>query len=216
MKQTLIAVALLFALLACKKEKEQPATETKQAYAIRIEAAGTTIYHSNLAYYSNVNGGQSNENELSKIVYLAYTNGSYMVELANKQGCGIDFDLNWLKKDTTIHVPALSTITIQLPGAALGGQKIKAKPLYRCGNSGGDLGHVEVETPLALPVKFKSIRAEKVGKDKLKVIFEVTECEGINAFYVQLQKNWGEFKTVAVVFPDETQPNRQYSVTISL
>jgi len=216
MKRICILSVILSCLFACKKSTDQPETHQRQTYTIRIEAAGTTTYYSNMAYYASGNGGQTNENDMAQLTYTGYYGGQYVVDLKNKQSCGIDFTVTWLQKDTTIYVLGNSTKSIQLPGAPKGLEKIKAKPLYKCGSSGGDMGWVEVETPIALPIKFKSVRTEEIGKDKLKIIFDVEECEGVNVFNVQLQRNWGEFKTVAVIFPDETQPNRQYSVIINL
>ena len=218
MKQTLIAACLTLALLACKKENESVTETRKDAYSIRIEAQGKdgSVFYSNEAYYANKNGGQSGTNEFASLTYVGYSAGLYIVELTNKQACGIDFDLSWLKKDSTVYVLGNTTATIQLPGAAKGNEKIKAKPLYRCGTSGGDLGWVEVTTPESLPIKFKSIRWEEVGEKQLRVIFDVTEVSGINVLNVQLRLNTGEWTYRGVVFPEETQANKQYSVIIDL
>lgn len=217
MKQTLIAAILTLVLLACKKEQD-PIEQKKNTYSIRIEAQGKdgSVFYSNEAYYANKNGGQSNDNEFGNLIFAGYSGGYYVLELKNKQACGIDFDVSWLKKDTTIYVPASSTKTIQLPGVAKGHEKIKAKPLYRCGTSGGDLGWMEIITPESLPIKFKSIRWEEVGNKQLRITFDVAEVSGINVLNVQLRLNTGEWKYVREVFPEETQANRQYAVTISL
>lgn len=217
MKQLITSVALLCTLLACKKEKQE-VEHKKQTYQIRIEVAGSTTYYSNVAYYAGKNGGQSNDNQMGTLYYAGYSSGFYVLDLTNKQPCGIDFDLNWLGKDTTIYIPGSSTKTIQLPGAAKGGMKIKAKPLYKCGSSGGDLGWLEVVTPESLPIKFKSIRTEEIKgeSDKLKVIFEVEESEPGTVFRVQLSVNNGSFKTIKTIELDKVNPNRTYSVTISL
>ncbi len=217
MKQFLLVTIFALALFSCRKEAA-PVAETKQPYFVRVQAAGTEIYYSNVAAYASVNGGQSNENELSKLTFVSYAGDRYMLDLTNKQGCGIDFGISWLHKDTTIYVPALETKTIMLPGAPIGGTKIKSKPLYTCGTSGGDLGWVEVETPVSLPIKFTRIYTETVpgDKNKLKIIFDVEECEGVNTFNVQLSRDGKNYKNVAVIFPDETQPNRTYSVIINI
>lgn len=218
MKQTIIAAILTLSLLACKKENESPVEHRKDTYSIRVEAQGKdgSVFYSNEAYYAAKNGGQAGSNEFSSLTYVGYSGGRYVVELTNKQACGIDFDLSWLKKDSTIYVLGNTTATIQLPGAPKGNEKIKAKPLYRCGTSGGDLGWVEVVTPESLPIKFKSIRWEQVGEKQLRVTFDVAEVSGINVLNVQLRLNTGEWAYRGVVFPEETQANKQYSVIINL
>jgi hypothetical protein len=217
MKQPLIAAILTLVLLACKKEQD-PIEHKKNTYSIRIEAKGKdgSVFYSNEAYYANVNGGQKGTNEFASLTFIGYSGGFYFVDLTNIQPCGIDFSVQWLGKDTTIYVPGNTTQLVQLPGAARGNEIIKAKPLYRCGTSGGDMGWVEVVSPESLPIKFKSIRWEEVGKNQLRITFDVAEVSGINVLNVQLRLNTGEWKNVAVVFPEETQPNRQYSVTINL
>lgn len=218
MKQTIIAACLTLALLACKKENESVTETRKDAYSIRIEAKGKdgSVFYSNEAYYANKNGGKSGSNEFVSLSFVGYSGGFYFVDLANLQACGIDFSVQWLGKDTTIHVPANTKQLVQLPGAARGNETIKAKPLYRCGTSGGDMGWVEVVSPESLPIKFKGIRWEEVGKKQLKIVFDIAEVSGINVLNVQLRLNTGEWKNVGVVFPEETQANKQYSIIINL
>lgn len=160
------------------------------------------------------NGGQSPDNKYAKLEYRGYSGGLYSLELTNKQNCGVDFQVEWLNKDTTIYV--VGTQIIQLPGAAAGMKKIKAKPLYRCGSSGGDLGWVEIETPASLPVKFTFYRVEQINETQVKVIFEIAEARNLNRFVIKVRANNGEFKPVMVLFPDEIEPNRRYSVKIDL
>lgn len=220
MKQTILAALITLALLACNKSK--PITEDKQEkarYFVRIQAvekSGNVTYYSNTAIFKNGNGGQFAENNYGKLEYKGYSSGEYIMDLSNKQPCGIDFEVTWLGKDSTIFINGLSSKTIQLPGIAKGGEKIKAKPLYKCGSSGGDMGFIEVESPISLPVTFKSIRTEEVSDNKIRVIFDVTDLLNISVFNVQLSTDGKDYKTAAMVFPDEVQPNRQYSVTLTL
>jgi hypothetical protein len=219
MKKTLFAIILIFAFFSCKQEMPLQDESTTTPYFIRVAAPdGSSITYSNVAIVkaSNGNGGQANENNFGKLVYNGHENGYYVLELTNKQGCGIDFDVKWLKKDTTIYVPANGTKVIQLPGAAKNDEKIKAKPLYRCGTSGGDMGWIEVETSTSMPVTFKSIRCERLDKKKVKVTFEVADLLNVNVFYVETSLDGKEYKTGALVWPDAGNPNTQYSVTVNL
>lgn len=165
-------------------------------------------------YINAQNGGQHNDNKFGNLQYIGYEGGHYLLELTNKQNCGVDFHITWLGKDTTIYITG--TQTIQLPGAAKGLEKMKAKPLNKCGSSGGDMGWLEIVTPLSLPITFKSVRAEKIGARKVKVIFDVADVSGVNTYNIQVSADGINYKTVTIVFPDEVKPNRQYSVTINL
>jgi hypothetical protein len=219
MKKTIISVFIALALFACKKS-ETITEETTTPYFIRVAAPdGSSITYSNVAIvkaFTTGNGGQDGENNYGKLQYVGYESGYYVLELTNKQGCGIDFTVKWLKKDTTIYVPGNSTITIQLPGTAKNNEKIKAKPLYKCGTSGGDMGWIEIISPSNLPVTFKSIRCESIGKKQVKVIFEVADLLNVDVFYVEASLDGDEYKTAALVFPDEITPNKTYSVIVNL
>ena len=165
-------------------------------------------------YINAQNGGQHNENKTGALQYTGYESGHYVLELTNKQSCGVDFLVKWLGKDTTIYIQG--TQTIQLPGAPKGNEKIKAKPLYKCGSSGGDMGWLEICTPVSLPITFKSIRAEKVGARKVKIIFDVADASDVNTYNIQVSADGINYKTVTILFPDEVKPNRTYTVTVNL
>lgn len=217
MKQTTLAVLFTVALIAC--DKSEPITQTeqkKQTYFVRIQAAGTTVDYSNVAIVKAANGGQNNENNFGKLDYVGYSNEAYVLNLTNKQQCGVDFQIKWLSKDTTIYVPGSSVKAIQLPGAAKGGENIKARPLYKCGSSGGDLGWIEVESPVSLPVTFKSITAQEISPNKVLVSFEVADVSGVNQYNIQLSTDGKTYKNVGIIWPDANNPNRKYSITISL
>lgn len=220
MKQFSLILALCaFILHSCSKKDVIDELTKKEPYFFRIEAAGAVAYYSNVATYAQANGGLSDNNELSELSYMGYSGGYIMVKLKNKQGCGIDFSINWFDKDTTLYVAAFVDSIVYLPAAALGGKKIKSKPLYKCGNSGGDLGWLEIETPISLPIHFTSIRTESMpgNKEWVKLYFTVEECDKtVEAFNVQLSRDGKNYKQVGVVFPDELQPNRTYSIPVKL
>lgn len=218
MKHFALFAIMAVSILSCsKKEITEPLQ--KKAYYVRVQAAGSEIYYSNVATYAQANGGQEAENSLSKILYAGYSGGFYMLKITNKQSCGIDFKVSWLGKDTAIFVPALTESLFYLPGAALGGRKIKAAPLYKCGSSGGDLGWLEIETPIALPVRFTSMHVEPVPGDKhlLNVFFTIADWdETTNVFNIQLSLDGKNYKQVKTIPVDKVQPNKTYHTTINI
>lgn len=215
-------LAALCAVLFASCSKNDPAVDDiaqKQPYFFRVEAAGAVAYYSNVATYAAANGGQADHNELTEISYQGYSGGYVMVKIKNKQGCGIDFDVKWFGKDSTVHVAAFGEHIAYLPAAALGGKKIKVKPLYKCGNSGGDLGWLEIETPVSLPIRFTSIRTETIpgNKHQLRLYFSVEECDKtVTQFNIERARDGKNYEQVGVVFPDELQPNRTYSIPVNL
>lgn len=159
------------------------------------------------------NGGQYAENDFGKLEYLGYQNGNYTVKITNKQTCAVSIKTTWLSKDTTFGVNGSTTITVQLPGS--GSITIKSKPLTRCAGY-GDMGWLEISTPASLPITFKSIRTEKLGPNKVKVIFDVADVSGVNTYNIQLSTDGINYKNIAVVFPDDTQPNKTYTIIVNL
>jgi len=109
------------------------------------------------------NGGQAAENNYARFTYIGYSSGHYVVTLQNKQTCSSPFTINWLGKDTVITVANNSTVTFNLPGAAVGGTKIKSKPQNQC-TASCDMGWLEIWSPQALPMHFTSFTAKKVNK----------------------------------------------------
>lgn len=216
MKQTTIAVLLTIALIAC--QKSAPITESKKdPYFIRVAAPnGLTVDYSPVAIVKGVNGGQYSENEFGSLEYAGYNNNYYVLTVVNKQGCGIDFKAEWLDKDSNIYTPPASTKVIYLPGPAIGNEKIKVKPTYRCGFSGGDLGWLEIFTPISLPVTFKYIRAENVGNNQVKVSFEVSEASGVDAYWIQLSKDGINYTNAVKVESSKVVADKVYSLTIQL
>lgn len=216
MKQSLYAAFLTLMLIACNKS-DQLVENKKEPYYIRVAAPnGLTVDYSPVAIVKAVNGGQDGENEYGKLEYAGYSGGHYILNLTNKQSCGVDFTISWLGYDTTIYINGLTTKTIQLPGAAHGNEKIRAKPLYRCGSSGGDMGQLEVITPVSLPVTFKYIRAESVGSNQVKVSFEVSEANGVDVYWIQISKDGKTYINAFKVESDKVSVNKIYSVIVNL
>lgn len=216
MKQMTIAVLLTMMLVAC--QKSVPLTETKKdPYFIRVAAPnGVTTDYSPAAIIRAVNGGQYSENEFGSLEYAGYSNGLYTINVTNKQLCGIDFTITWLNEDTTVYINGGATRTIQLPGVPKADEKIRCKPLYRCGSSGGDMGFLEVVTPVSLPVTFKYIRAEYVDSHHARVSFEISETSGIDVYYIQVSTDGIHYTNALEIKSDRVIPDRLYSELIEL
>jgi len=214
MKQTTLAALLTVALIACTKS--DTITETKKEnYFIRVAApSGITVDYSNVAIVKAVNGGQYEENAFGKLEYAGYSSGHYVLTITNKQTCGIDFRVEWLGKDTTIYVTGSAVKTIHLPGAAKGNEKLKCKPMYQCGSSGGDMGWLEVISPESLPVIFKYITAQNAGNGSITVSFEVSEASGVDVYWIQISKDGISYVNVAMVESDKVILDHIYSITI--
>lgn len=162
------------------------------------------------------NGGQSAQNAFVKIDYIAYQNSAYVIQITNLQSCTAIQKVSWSNHDTTFSVPGNGVIIVNLPGTFVAMTKIADKPLTRCVPGGGDMGNLEITSPVSLPITFKSIRATKISDTQVKIDFDVADVSGVNVYHVQVSTDGKTYKDVAIVFPDDTQPNRIYSVVVKL
>lgn len=162
------------------------------------------------------NGGQSAQNAFVKIDYMAYQNGFYVIQITNLQSCMASQKVSWSNHDTTVSVPGNGVIVVNLPGAFVAMTKITDKPLTRCVPGGGDMGNLEITAPISLPITFKSIKATKISDTQVRIDFDVADVSGVNVYHVQVSKDGKNYKDVAIVFPDDTQPNRVYSVIVKI
>lgn len=213
MKQFALSALLIFLLVAC--QKSAPITETKKEnYFVRVAAPnGAMVDYSSVAI---AKAATTSENAYGSLQYIGYEAGYYALELTNKQSCGVDFYTQWLGNDTTIFVIGGTTKTIQLPGAPKANEKFTSMPLNRCGSSGGDLGQLEIITPIALPVTFKYIRVENSGLKQLTVYFEVSEASGVDVYYIQVSKDGLQYTNALEVRSDKVIVDKPYSVVIQL
>lgn len=157
------------------------------------------------------NNGQYAENDLGIMEYIGHQSGSYIVKITNKQPCAVTRKAEWLSKDTLFTIAANASITVQLPGTAAN-TKIRSKPLNSC--SSGDMGWIEIYSPTVLPITFKSITATKISDTHVKIEFDVAEVSGVNTYNIQVSTDGKTYKNIAIVFPDDTQPNRKYMVVV--
>lgn len=159
------------------------------------------------------NGGQYAENNFGKLVYSGYSNGHYVLDCTNKQTCGVDFHFTWLDEDTTIYIPQSSTVIVHLPCPYIGNLNIKCKPLYKCGGSGGDMGWLEVTSPLSLPVKFKSITTERISGTEFWVNFSIADPVNVKQYNIQTSADGITWHTSTILWPDQ---RTNYSIKLNL
>ncbi len=174
--------------------------------------------------FSQGNGGQSDENNVMRISYIAYFTGPnsnyhrFMIE--NKLNCPAEIrfevDSKSFAKDTLL--PASSFIYINVPGSSIDILTGKSK---RTGKAdcivNPDNGWVEVQSNgIILPLKFNYLKARKLDKSTLEVEFMVYESAGEKEFNIQVSSDGKNFKTVKVVMLNSIEINKPYKTTIKL
>lgn len=162
------------------------------------------------------NGGQYYENSFAKIEYIGYSNGSYVVNITNKQFGTVNFQTNWLTNDTTFSIGAYQTITVYLAGPKQSNVSIKTKPKTRCGGGSGDLGWLEIWTPTSLPIHFIDFKVTRVNDHIVHVVFTANEDTMTDHFNILASKDGVNYTTITIMFPQHTSGNHIYSVNIDL
>lgn len=152
------------------------------------------------------NGGQYPENGSIKLEWT----GTNTIKVTNKQTCESVIHLSYNHTDADVTVPGNSYMVYSLP---VGTSSIKAKTTTNCG--GTDFGQVEL-TLVVTPITFKSIHAESLSNNRVKVTFEVADVSGTNTYHIQLSKDGKNYVDKAIYFDDGTKPNGIYSVIIQL
>lgn len=159
------------------------------------------------------NNGQSPESKSMKIEFLGVTSDrKATIRLHNYQ----TVDVNILVEGNTTSTHAVKAtsntiIYVDIPSSGI----VRAKPLNS--GAGVDNGWVELRISLSvLPLKFVSFKTEALVNKKVKVTFEVAELVNVKQFNVQLSLDGSTWNNVALMFPDELQPNRVYSIIVDL
>lgn len=153
------------------------------------------------------NGGQAPENNSVKIEFAGYG----QCKLINKQSCEAVIRVSYNNSTVNYTVPGNSSILIPTPVPG----KIQAKTTTNCGAA--DFGNVEFTlTAAILPVKFISFKTSALSGNKVKVQFEIGEASNVKQFNIQVSLDGKEWTTVALVWPDNVQPNRLYEVIVDL
>ena len=166
------------------------------------------------------NGGQANENNVLKVEYVGYSNGNHIFKIINKVNCelGVKIDKNGVtssqimmsQQETVILVTAPQTPQINIKAKRESGAACKQNP---------DNGWVELQSSIALPIKFGNITAVKIGPNLIKLTFDVEEDHTLKSYGIMVSPDGKNFKRVNVLFPNGIIPygstsNKKYSVLI--
>jgi hypothetical protein len=166
------------------------------------------------------NGGQANENNVLKIEYVGYNNGNHIFKIINKIDCelGVKIDKNGVTssqmmtnlQETVVLVTAPQTPQINIKVKRESGTSCKQNP---------DNGWVELQSTIALPIKFGNIIATKVGFNLIKLTFDVEEDHTLKSYGIMVSPDGKNFKRVTVLFPNGIIPygstsHRKYSILI--
>ena len=156
------------------------------------------------------NGGQQAENESLRLELNGSIGTKTIIKVTNKQTCTTDIKFYHDGVIDTKTFPPLSSDTFQV---TLADCSVKAKPTTNCGNA--NMGWVEWNVCVALPIKFEWITTTQIDKYTIEVKFKPTSIEG-KEFYIQLSTDGLNFKRVAIILPTNVQIGQIYSAKIKL
>jgi hypothetical protein len=163
------------------------------------------------------NGGQLNENNVLKIEYHGYINGSYAFTLKNKANCQtvVKVDKNGVVSNYTLS--ALQTVTFLIIGSPTEIIKFRAKR-----ESGANCiqnpnnGWVEQRCLTVVPVKFLKISATAINANRIKLQFESEEDLDLSHYNIKLSYDAINYKQVMLLFPNGIVGKKQYTLYINL
>ena len=156
------------------------------------------------------NGGQQGENESLRLELNGSIGNKTIIKVTNKQSCDTDIKFSHDGVTDTKFFPALASDTFQI---SLITCSVKARPVTNCG--GANMGWVEWDVCVALPIKFEWITTTQIDKNTVEVRFKPITVEG-KEFYIQLSTDGVNFKRVAIILPNDLQPGKIYSTQIKL
>ena len=163
------------------------------------------------------NGGQLNENNVLKIEYLGYSNGSYAFTLKNKVNCQTNVKLDKNGVFSNITLLAQQTITVLIPGSPSQPAKFRAKRESgaNCLQS-PDNGWVEQKCLTVMPVKFLKISATTVSTNRIKLQFEAEEDLDLSHYVIKLSNDATNYKQVTILFPNGISGKKVYIIYVNL
>lgn len=158
------------------------------------------------------NGGQNGENESLKVTAGGVTSDwKQIIIVTNKQNCPVDIRFEHNDRTAVKNLSALSSDTfhVTLPNCSL-----RVKPLDNCG--GANMGWVEFNVCVALPVKFEYFRVRKISGTLHEVEFKIQSSSKQKYFNIQVSKDGINYKNVTIISADEIQPGQIYKTKINL
>jgi hypothetical protein len=155
------------------------------------------------------NGGQKAENESLRLEIVGSIGSKTIIKVTNKQNCTTDikFYHDGVTDIKTFQPSASDTFQITLADCS-----IKAKSTTNCGNA--NIGWVEWNICVALPVKFEWIKNKVIDSHTVQVQFKLEEVDGTE-LYIQVSTDGLNFKRVLLV-TKEMKVNQIYTTTIKL
>jgi hypothetical protein len=155
------------------------------------------------------NGGQFPENGSVKLEYA----GGGKVKVYNKQSCEAIIKVDDGITSVDLTVPATSFVLFTISNGLTANFTVKAKTTTNCG--GTDFGMVELYIA-NLPLKFVSFNTTRISNTEFWVNFEIAEAVNVKQFNIKASVDAKVYRTITILFPDEIQPNRKYSVKVNL
>lgn len=155
------------------------------------------------------NGGQFPENGSVKLEYV----GGGKVKVYNKQTCDAVIKVDDGVTDVDLTIPASSFVLFTISNGLTANFTVKAKTTTNCG--GTDFGNVELFIA-NLPLKFVSFNTTRISDTEFWVNFEIAEAVNVKQFNIKASPDGKVYKTITILFPDEIQPNKKYSVKVNL
>jgi hypothetical protein len=189
MKRVLLILALVLSIVSCKREIDPPKQDhVKTYYRVgAIKHGDTTRTSSVLAREQTVGIAMVEDNDL-KMTLVAYFNGTYTIEVKNKQGCSVALDWGWeglkifdIDPNYNVVGPG-DTKTFVLRGEAKLG-KIKLKSWGWCGNSSTLIMPITIAILPVTYLEFSGSYDEKAGIVNLK--FLIDDPNEVDTFFIE-------------------------------
>ena len=155
------------------------------------------------------NGGQFPENGSVKLEYV----GGGKVKVYNKQSCEAVIKVNDSQTEELLTIASNSWALFSISNGLTTNFTVKAKTTTNCG--GTDFGNVELFIA-SLPLKFVSFNTTRISDTEFWVNFEIAEAVNVKQFNIKASPDGKVYRTITILFPDEIQPNRKYSVKVNL
>lgn len=161
------------------------------------------------------NLGIVNENNVLKISYISYVNGTHSYVLKNKLNCQVLTKLDKNNNFAEHLLEPLEELQISIPGTSSVNFKAKKENGGECINA-PDAGWVELPSPVVLPITINQITAIRVNPSLIKLTFESQEDINLSNYNIMVSKDGKTFKKAYILFPNGITGNKKYSVFIKL